>query len=110
LFMPEWRRLPSPFTHGMMIEVAQAIGSASFVANPLFNAYFYRAAIHILRRYRMPPLLVLEHRVDAARRMLASESGDATGKVVVFLARALIALVTTAPVARAGKSRASIPL
>jgi hypothetical protein len=110
LFVPDWRRLPSPFNHGMMTQVSVAIGSASFVANPLFNAYFYRAAIHILRRYRMPPFLVLEHRVDAARRMLASTAPDPSETDIGFLARALIALVATAPVARAGKSRADTPL
>jgi hypothetical protein len=110
LFVPDWRKLPSPFNHGMMTQVAQAIGSASFVANPLFNAYFYRAAIHILRRYRSPPFLVLEHRVDAARRMLASAPPVTEETDVHFLARSLISLVATAPVARAGKSRASTPL
>jgi hypothetical protein len=110
LFVPDWRKLPSPFNRGMMTQVAQAIGSASFVANPLFNAYFYRAAIHILRRYRSPPFLVLEHRVDAARRMLASVAPISDETDVHFLARSLIALVATAPVARAGKPRASARL
>jgi hypothetical protein len=112
LFVPDWRKLPSPFNHGMMTQVAEAIGSASFVANPLFNAYFYRAAIHILRRYRAPPFLVLEHRVDAARRMLASVApADPDETDVAFLARALNALVATAPVARAGKiNTTSTPL
>jgi hypothetical protein len=110
LFVPDWRKLPSPFNHGMMTQVANAIDSSSFVANPLFNAYFYRAAIHILRRYRMPPFLVLEHRVDAARRILACSPHEPNETDVTFLARALIALVTTAPVARAGKSRATAQL
>src|SRR5207249_3974596 len=97
LFAPDWRKLPSPFNHGMMTQVAEAIGSATFAANPLFNAYFYRAAVHILRRYRMSPFLVLEHRVDAARRLLASaapvEPDEADASDAAFLARALIALV-----------------
>ena len=106
LFAPEWRKLPSPFTHGMMSEVAQAIRADSFLVNPLFNAYFYRAAIHILRRYRTPPFLVLEHRVDAARRTLLAEIGAGLdGSESAFLAHALIALVDVAPVARAGKPR-----
>lgn len=106
LFAPEWRKLPSPFTHGMMSEVAQAIRADSFLVNPLFNAYFYRAAIHILRRYRTPPFLVLEHRVDAARRTLMAKVGPGLdGSEQAFLARALIALADVAPVARAGRPK-----
>ena len=106
LFAPEWRKLPSPFTHGMMSEVAQAIRADSFLVNPLFNAYFYRAAIHILKRYRSPPFLVLEHRVDAARRILMAEIGPGLdGSEQAFLARALIALADVAPVARAGRPK-----
>lgn len=100
LVVPEWRKLPSPFTHGMMNDVARAIRAESFVVNPLFNTYFYRAAVHILRRYRTPPFLVLEHRVDAARRALLEAQGSESE--TEFLARALIALVDAAPVARAG--------
>lgn len=106
LFAPEWRKLPSPFTHGMMSEVAAAIRADSFLVNPQFNAYFYRAAIHILRRYRTPPFLVLEHRVDAARRSLLADIGAGlNGSEPDFLAHAIIALVEVAPVARAGKPR-----
>ncbi len=106
LFAPEWRKLPSPFTHGIMSEVARAIRADSFLVNPLFNAYFYRAAIHILRRYRTPPFLVLEHRVDAARRSLLAEIGAGlNGSEPDFLAHAIIALADLAPVARAGKPR-----
>ncbi|WP_119271867.1 hypothetical protein [Taklimakanibacter deserti] len=106
LFAPEWRKLPSPFTHGIMSEVARAIRADSFLVNPLFNAYFYRAAIHILRRYRTPPFLVLEHRVDAARRTLLAEIGAGlNGSEPDFLAHAIVALVDVAPVARAGKPR-----
>jgi hypothetical protein len=106
LFAPEWRKLPSPFTHGIMSEVARAIRADSFLVNPLFNAYFYRAAIHILRRYRTPPLLVLEHRVDAARRSLLADIGAGlNGSEPDFLAHAILALADVAPVARAGKPR-----
>jgi hypothetical protein len=106
LFVPGWRKLPSPFTHGIMSEVARAIRADSFLVNPLFNAYFYRAAIHILRRYRTPPFLVLEHRVDAARRTLLAEIGAGlNGSEPDFLAHAIIALVDVAPVARAGKPK-----
>lgn len=106
LLAPGWRTLPSPFTQGMMDEVSAAITARSFVVNPLFNAYFYRATVHILRRYSSPPLLVLEHRVDAARRALAAAPNPkGTESDTVFLARALIALVRSAPVARAGTIR-----
>ena len=106
LFAPGWRKLPSPFTHGIMSEVARAIRADSFLVNPLFNAYFYRAAIHILRRYRSPPFLVLEHRVDAARRTLLADIGAGlNGSEPDFLAHAIITLADVAPVARAGKPR-----
>jgi hypothetical protein len=106
LFAPGWRKLPSPFTHGIMSEVARAIRADSFLVNPLFNAYFYRAAIHILRRYRTPPFLVLEHRVDAARRTLLADIGAGlNGSEPDFLAHAIITLADVAPVARAGKPR-----
>jgi hypothetical protein len=102
LTLPEWRKLPSPFTHGMMADVMGAIRAESFVANPLFNTYFYRAAIHILKRFRKPPFLVLEHRVDAARRLLVEEMGPAGESDTGFLARALTALVGAAAIARPG--------
>jgi len=98
MILPEWRKLPSPFAPGMMREVKTAIRHNGFVQNPLFNAYFFRAAHHILYRYAQPPFLVLEHRVDAARRRLANQDGQVDE--FHFLARALIALVETGPVAR----------
>jgi hypothetical protein len=101
LLAPDWRVLPSPFNRNMMVEIAAAITSQSFTANALFNAYFYRAAVHILQRYGKPPFLVLENRIDAARRALAAaEQPDASD--TAFMARALIALVRAAPVAEAG--------
>ena len=80
LFLPSWRKLPSPFTPGIMHEVARGIREDSLVHNPTFNAYFFRAAIHIAGRYSAPPYLILEHRVDAARRSLGRRGrrgGDA---------------------------------
>jgi hypothetical protein len=109
LVVPEWRKLPSPFTRGMMNEVSRAIRADSFVANPLFNTYFYRAAVHILHRYRVSPFLVLEHRVDAARRVFVSPPTSAVENETDFLARALIALVDAAPVARAGDFKTAAP-
>ncbi len=106
LFAPEWRKLPSPFTHGIMNEVAAAIRADSFLVNPLFNAYFYRAAIHILRRYRTPPFLVLEHRVEAARPTVRAEIGAGlNGTEPEVVAPPSTARGDVAPVARAGKPR-----
>jgi hypothetical protein len=101
LIGPDWRALPSPFNRNMMREIAAAIGSQSFTANALFNAYFYRAGLHILGRYAKPPYLVLENRIDAARRALASADNPAASDTD-FLARALIALTRAAPVVEAG--------
>jgi hypothetical protein len=101
LLAPDWRVLPSPFNRNMMREIAAAITSQSFAANALFNAYFYRAGLHILGRYSKPPYLVLENRIDAARRALAAAEQPAASDVA-FMARALIALVRAAPVAEAG--------
>ncbi len=101
LFLPSWRKLPSPFTPGLMHAVARGIREDSLVHNPLFNAYFFRAAIHIARRYSAPPYLILEHRVDAARRSLAPRMDEAASENEM-LARILIALVEQGPVARIG--------
>jgi hypothetical protein len=98
---PDWRALPSPFNRNMMREIATAITSQSFAANALFNAYFYRAGLHILGRFSKPPYLVLENRIDAARRALAAAEQPETSDVA-FMARALIALVRAAPIAEAG--------
>ena len=101
-FSPGWRKLPSPFEPGMLNAVASAIAENSLVHNPLFNAYFFRAAKHITARYSAPPFLILEHRVDAARRQLAQSSG------ADFLAGTLMALVENAPVARIGVLKGNV--
>jgi hypothetical protein len=101
LLAPDWRQLPSPFNRNMMREIATAITSRSFTASTLFDAYFYRAAVHILQRYGKPPFLVLENRIDTARRALAAaEPPDVSD--AALMARALIALVRAAPIAEAG--------
>jgi hypothetical protein len=99
LVLPSWRKLPSPFEPGMLAEVANANAKNSLVHNPLFNAYFFRAAKHIAKRYSEPPYLILEHRVDAARRQLAQTAGP-NG-----LADMLIALVENGAVARIGVAK-----
>ena len=107
VLLPSWRKLPSPFAPGMLHEVANAIAENSLVHNPLFNAYFFRAAIHITERFSERPYLILEHRVDAARRQLATRPPNPEAS---FLAHTLIALVESAPVARVGKSKDSLRL
>ena len=102
LFLPSWRNLPSPFEPGMLAEVSSAIAKSSLVHNPLFNAYFFRAAKHITQRYSEPPYLILEHRVDAARRQMAQYSGPD------FLARTLMTLVENGAVARIGTARGGL--
>jgi hypothetical protein len=100
LLAPDWRTLPSPFNRNMMAEIGTAITSQGFTASALFNAYFYRASMHILRRYARPPFLVMENRIDAARRDLAASERDASD--TAFMARAIIALTRAAPVVEAG--------
>jgi hypothetical protein len=107
LLLPTWRNLPSPFSPGLAHEVATAIGRNSFTHNPLFNAYFFRAANHIIARYCEQPSLVLEHRVDAARRHLAAYS-ESDADPSRFLARTLIALVKHGAVARVGASHGGL--
>lgn len=104
ILLPGWRQLRSPFTPGLLGEVTSAVERNSLVHNPQFNAYFFRAAIHIIERYSAPPYLILEHRVDAARSVLATQPHSC------FLARTLIALVEAAPIARVGKTRGSLQL
>ena len=101
LFLPSWRKLPSPFTPGLMHAVARDIRTDSLTHNPTFNAYFYRAAIHVAGRYSSPPWLILEHRVDAARRSLAPRLDEDVPESET-MARILIALVEQGPVARIG--------
>jgi hypothetical protein len=105
IFLPSWRKLPSPFTPGLVAQVADAVRRNSLVHNPLFNSYFYRAAMRIVEHYAETPSLVLEHRVDAARRQLAAKPSVQTETLV--LARILISLVEAGAVARLGKARHS---
>lgn len=103
LFYPSWRRLPSPFMPGILRQVGSAVRTNSLVHNPLFNSYFFRAAIRILEHYCDPPFLILEHRVDAARRKLSLM--DNSGPETQVLARILIALTENGAVARIGTAR-----
>ncbi len=102
LILPGWRNLPSPFAPSVINEVAAAINRNSFRNNPRFNAYFFRAANHILDRYCESPNLVLEHRVDAARRQLAAHDSK-DENTAEFFAGTLIALARHGAIARSGR-------
>ncbi|HYD07175.1 MAG TPA: hypothetical protein VEC60_15670 [Reyranella sp.] len=99
LLAPERGILPSPFQRNLMREISAA-GGRSFTAHALFNAYFHQAIVQILDRHAKPPFLVLENRIDAARRSIGSQRPDASD--VSFMTRTLIALVRAAPIAEAG--------
>jgi hypothetical protein len=103
LLLPNWRKMPSPFTSGFMTEVQTAISHNKLVENPIFNAYFFRSCQIILSRWAEPPYLVLEHRIDAARRELAL--AKAPVDKLEFLSQTLLALVEAAPIARHGVLR-----
>jgi hypothetical protein len=105
LLVPKWRELPSPFAPGMRAEVMDAIRQNRLVRTSLFTAYFFRAARHILERCTDAPHLVLEHRIDAARRIMAEQptSGDVSEEAL--LANVLIYLVEADPVARLGAAK-----
>ncbi len=101
LLLPSWRNLPSPFDPAVINEVTHAIAHNSFIHNPRFNAYYFRAANHIIERFCDGPSLVLEHRVDAARRSLTAQTNH-NGELAPFLSRTLIALARHGAVARTG--------
>lgn len=102
LILPSWRSLPSPFEPGFLQRVEAGIHQQDLIHNPLFNAYFFRAALRILERCTQGSPLVLEHRVDAARRALATLPGSSESKER-HLARIMIALAGQHYVARAGR-------
>lgn len=104
LFLPKWRNLPSPFAPHMVGEVTKAIRENRLTMTSLFTAYFFRASRHILERCAEPPFLVLEHRIDAARRVLASSS-SASADEVTTLANVLLALAETRAIARIGPAK-----
>ena len=106
LLVPKWRDLPSPFEPGMRGEVLRAIRENRLVMTSLFTAYFFRAARHILERATVSPNLVLEHRIDAARRLMAAQSiKDTADNPARVLAEALLHLVEADPIAKAGAPR-----
>jgi hypothetical protein len=103
LFVPQWRDLPSPFAPGMRGEVIEAIRQNRLVLTSLFTAYFFRAAKHILTSGTDGPFLVLEHRIDAARRLMADNPSTPQEDPTTVLARALLHLVEADTIARSGR-------
>jgi hypothetical protein len=111
LLVPKWRDLPSPFAPGMSGEVVTAIRQNRLVLTSVFTAYFFRAARHILEQCTETPNLILEHRVDAARRLMASEQmGGASEDASAMLGRALLHLVEADAVVRVGKVKPNYKL
>lgn len=102
LLVPKWRNLPSPFAPGMRGEVMQAIRQNRLVMTSQFTAYFFRAAKHILEHATNTPYLVLEHRIDAARRLMADSSEKTSAEPTSALGNALLYLVEADAVARMG--------
>jgi hypothetical protein len=109
LLLPGWRALPSPFSPGLLNDMAQGVRDTTIVRNPRFNAYFFRALIKIAERFYASPVLILEHRVDAARRALSDAELHA-GSITRTMAHVLIHLVDQRPVARVGAPHSTLPL
>jgi hypothetical protein len=105
LFVPKWRELPSPFAPGMRAEVMEAIRQNRLVRTSLFTAYFFRASRHILERCTEAPHLILEHRIDAARRTMAEQPVSGNLSDEATLANALLYLVEADAVARLGAAK-----
>jgi hypothetical protein len=105
LFLPQWRDLPSPFAPGMRGEVLEAIRQNRLVRTSLFTAYFFRSAKHIVGHCTGKPYLVLEHRIDAARRLMAERDMPDGADQADVLALALLMLVEADAVARSGPAR-----
>lgn len=108
LLLPKWRNLPSPFAPHMVEEVTRAIRENQLAMTSLFTAYFFRSTRHILERCAAPPFLVLEHRIDAARRVLAGSNSLASDEVTA-LGHMLLALVDARAIARIGPAKPGFP-
>lgn len=106
LLVPKWRNLPSPFAPGARGEVIEAIRQNRLVLTSVFTAYFFRAAKHILASGTDGPYLVLEHRIDAARRLMAEHAAAPGEEATQVLARSLLHLVEADPIARSGPPKA----
>jgi hypothetical protein len=102
LIRPQWRKLPSPFEPSMRQDVVQAIKLNQFSYTSQFTAYFFRAARHMLERGAEAPHLVLEHRIESARRALETEPRLVEMTEADSLAHVLLRLVLAGPIARCG--------
>ncbi len=100
LFAPNWRRLPSPFAPETTAEVLNAIRERSLFQSQMFNIYFFRSCKVLLAHWADPPNLVLEHRIDIARRNLAEAS--VSENQTTLMARILMSLVEAMPIAKHG--------
>jgi len=103
MIKPNWRSLPSPFEPAVRAEVIEEIRQNHFAHTSQFTAYFFRASRHILDRGAKAPNLVLEHRIEAARRELEiNATGVADPTSVNTMAQVLMKLIMAAPIARCG--------
>ncbi len=84
----------------------EAISLNHFAYTSQFTAYFFRAARHILDHGANAPNLILEHRIEAARRELEINStGMADSTSANTMADVLLKLVLAAPIARCGAAK-----
>ena len=105
LIKPQWRKLPSPFEPSMRQDVIQTIRLNQFSYTSQFTAYFFRAARHMLERGAEAPHLVLEHRIESARRALEAEPALGDMTQAESLSHVLLRLVLAGPIARCGKPK-----
>ncbi len=103
---PQWRALPSPFEQAVRRDVFQSIQQQYFAFTTEFTAYFFRAGGLILERWATGPSLILEHRIEAARRALQGQMADKDTPTDGKMALVLLHLVQAAPVARTGTPNA----
>jgi hypothetical protein len=102
LIRPQWRNLPSPFEQSVRRDVIQSIQQNQLAFTSQFTAYFFRSSTQILRRWAYGHHLVLEHRIEAARRALQRRSAPADAAIESKIAQVLLQLIMAAPIARFG--------
>jgi hypothetical protein len=105
IVQPQWRALPSPFEQAVRRDVILSIQQQQFAFTTKFTAYFFRSAGLILERWAEGPNLVLEHRIEAARRALQGLLPDKDAPTEGRIAQVLQHLVQAAPVARTGAAK-----
>jgi len=103
---PQWRNLPSPFEQSVRRDVIQSIQQNQLAFTSQFTAYFFRSSTQILGRWAHGPQLVLEHRIEAARRSLQKQPSAADAPIENKIASVLLQLVMAAPIARFGSPTA----